>query len=363
MGYTSQQFIQKANTIHNNKYNYSKINYQNIKTKIEIICPKHGNFWQLPYDHLRGKGCPKCGRESLKKQKQNNDKKINFEILTKDIKNRDTIIEIKCPNCNQIFKKTYWNFQRSKNCPLCNPKKARQRKTTEEFIKEAKEVHGNKYDYSLVDYKNNNTKVKIICPVHGVFEQIPKEHLRGRNCSKCSGGVKDTKESFVQKAKLIHGENAYDYSLVNYINSNTKIKIKCLECGNELVVLPNSFLQGRGCSHGRKSFGEKIIKQFLIENNINYIQEAVFVDLIGINGGKLRFDFWLPDLNTVIEFQGKQHYEIRESWDGKSDTNLNIRQLNDQIKRDYCRNNNIKEIEIPYTDLRNIYKILTEHFS
>lgn len=118
MGYTSQQFIQKANTIHNNKYNYSKINYQNIKAKIEIICPKHGNFWQLPYDHLRGKGCPKCGRESLKKQKQNNDKKINFEILTKDIKNRDTIIEIKCPNCNQIFKKTYWNFQRSKNCPF-----------------------------------------------------------------------------------------------------------------------------------------------------------------------------------------------------------------------------------------------------
>lgn len=280
----------------------------------------------------------------------------NFEILTTDIKNRNTIIQIKCLNCGQIFKKTYWNFIRSKYCPLCNPNKARKRKTTEQFIKEARLVHKNNFDYSLVDYKNNKTKIKIKCLKCGqIFEQIPKSHLEGCGCPFCDGGIKDTKEIFIEKAKKIYGED-YDYSLVDYKNTWEKVKIKCNKCGKIFEISPNSFLQGRCCICKEKSFGEKIIKDFLIENNINFQREFIFKDLK--NKGYLRFDFYLPELNTAIEFQGEQHYVPREYWGGQK--YLEILKENDNLKREYCLKNSIKEIEIPYTELRNIYNILQE---
>ena len=285
----------------------------------------------------------------------------DFQVLTslKEIKNRDTVLQIKCKKCNQVFEKTYFNFIRSKNCPLCDPKKAHRKKTKEEFIQDAISVHGTKYDYSLVDYKNNKTKIKIICPIHGEFFQTPKMHIAGHGCSACSGGIKDTKESFIAKAKRIHGDNAYDYSLVDYKNSKSKIKIKCNECGETFEIAPNSFLQGRGCSHGRKSFGEKIIKQFLTEHNIKFIREATIGNLVGKKGGLLRMDFFLPQQNVVIEFQGLQHFQPREQWGGEN--YLKILQEHDAIKRNYCKKNNIKEIEIPYNKIKKIGVILEQN--
>ena len=127
---TTEQFIIDAKKIHNNKYDYSLVDYINNKSKVKIICPTHGEFEQIPYSHLRGSGCPKCKGD--------------------------------------------------KQRILCQSNK-------EEFTNKADKIHSNKYDYSLVDYKNAHTKVKIICPIHGEFEQKPTHHLSGKGCPKCKG--------------------------------------------------------------------------------------------------------------------------------------------------------------------------------
>lgn len=125
---TKEQFIEKAIEIHGNKYDYSKVNYIDAKTKVCIVCPEHGDFLQLPYNHLNGNGCPSCARHK-------------------------------------------WD--------------------TDSFIKKAMEVHGDKYDYSKTEFKSTREKVCIICPEHGEFWQYPLSHLNGNGCGKEKRGVRE----------------------------------------------------------------------------------------------------------------------------------------------------------------------------
>lgn len=114
------------------------------------------------------------------------------------------------------------------------------RLTTEEFIKRAKLKHGDKYDYSLVEYVNNFTKVKIVCPKHGLFEQTPERHMSGCECKECSiEKQKGNTEEFIKKSKSIWGDK-YDYTFAKYVNSSTKIKLICNDCGNTIKQLPNN---------------------------------------------------------------------------------------------------------------------------
>ena len=150
-------FIEKARQIHNDKYDYSKVNYVNSRTKVCIICPTHGEFWQTPHNHLKGYGCAECGKE-----------KSHLSKIT-----------------------------------------------TEDFIVKSKEIHGNKYDYSKACYKTCDIKVCIICPEHGEFWQTPSNHINGSGCPKCANEkrkntlLKDTK-LFIDAATLIHGEKTED---------------------------------------------------------------------------------------------------------------------------------------------------------
>ena len=120
------------------------------------------------------------------------------------------------------------------------------RLTTEEFIQKAKQIHGNKYDYSQTVYVNGLSKIKIICSVHGVFEQRAYAHLSGQSCPHCYGNAKLTAKQFIQKARKVH-DDKYDYSMVEYINNYTKVKIICPKHG-VFEQIPNSHLQGRGCT-------------------------------------------------------------------------------------------------------------------
>lgn len=113
--------------------------------------------------------------------------------------------------------------------------KNKRKLSLDKFIEKARIVHGNKYNYSKVDYINNTTKVEIICPTHGTFYQIPKDHIKGCGCSKCSherSGLKARKslEQFIQDARKVHGDK-YNYNEVEYINSNTKVCIICPKHG------------------------------------------------------------------------------------------------------------------------------------
>ena len=122
---------------------------------------------------------------------------------------------------------TITNHLRGQGCPKCAGTK---KSSTKEFIEKARKVHGDKYDYSKVEYINNKTKVCIICPEHGEFWQTPNCHLSGDGCAKCSKKHKYTTEEWIEEAKKVHG-NKYDYSKVNYINSQTKVCIICPEHG------------------------------------------------------------------------------------------------------------------------------------
>lgn len=190
---TTEEFISKAQAIHGDKYDYSKVEYVNYRTRVLVICPKHGEFKQQPSNHLLGQGCPTCGKE----------------------KNR--------------ISRTH---------------------SFDEFLKAAKKIHGDKYDYSKVNYVNRSTKVCIVCPEHGEFMQTPHKHLSGQGCSKCyraslSQRYSMGREKFIEKANLVHN-GFYDYSLVVYVNSSTYVNIICPLHG-EFPQVPSSHLKGHGC--------------------------------------------------------------------------------------------------------------------
>lgn len=124
------------------------------------------------------------------------------------------------------------------------------RLTKDEFIERARKVHGNRYDYSKVEYVNNSTSVCIICPIHGAFWQSPNNHINGKGCRKCSSDrtrerCRYSTEEFINKAKTIHG-NFYDYSRVDYTNAKHKVCIICPIHG-EFWQVPNYHIDGCGC--------------------------------------------------------------------------------------------------------------------
>lgn len=222
----------------------------------------------------------------------------------------------------------------------------------ETFISKAKEFHNNKYDYSLVVYINNNTKVKIICPIHGEFEQLPRSHCY-YGCKKCSvDNKKDTVDIFINKAKKIHN-NKYDYSLINYINSDTKIKIICPQHG-VFEQKPTVHLYNKGCPSCSSSKGELKIRDFLVSNNILFEEQKRFDLCKSIY--TLPFDFYLPKYNLLIEYQGEHHYMPIEGWGG--DSTFNKVKVRDKIKKDFCLKNNLKLIEIPFYEKANIEELL-----
>ena len=234
----TENFINKANTIHNNWYSYDKSIYVGNKEKLIVTCNLHGDFLQSPHDHLSKRGCRECANLRLR-----------------------------------------YKFG----------------KTVEVFIKEANIIHNNYYDYSKVIYTNINTNVSIICPKHGLFEQIAKHHL-------------------------------------NYC----------------------------GCPTCKSSKGEKRIVNYLINASIRYITQYTFENCIG-KKKKLPFDFYLPEYNYCIEFDGLQHFSDRHfnfRSNGKINDKFKITVENDLKKTNYCNDNGIRLFRIKYDDMENIEKIL-----
>ena len=298
----SKIFIEKANKKHNNYYDYSLVDYVGAKTPIKIICYEHGVFEQNPNTHLNGHGCPICGETS------------RIKTSTKSL--------------------SLW-------------------------IKQSHLKHKGAYGYSNVNYVNNHTKVEIICSQHGPFMQVPTNHLNmGQGCPKCKGegmSIRNTltTEDFILKSTLIHGD-LYDYSLVNYTDSLSKVKILCSKHGLFKQSPSNHIHSRQGCPKCLSSKGEVILENYLLANNISYISQKRF------DGCRykrtLPFDFYLPDYNSVIEFQGEQHYKVVERFGSKD--GFRLVQERDKIKREFCYINNISYIEINKQNLNELQTII-----
>jgi len=351
------EFIIKSNNIHNNKYDYSLVEYINSKTKVKIVCKEHGVFEQQPNNHLLGYGCSKCGKiKQTSKIKLSIKYFINrsniihnnkYDYSLVDYKNNYTKIKIICPIHGE-FEQNPKHHLEGKGCSLCSGNK---KLNSVIFIENSKKIYGDKYDYSLVDYKNNYTKIKIICKKHGIFEQTPHSHFNSSGCRYC---VIDNNRlsinEFIKKSKDIHN-NKYDYSLVDYINNHTKIKIICEKHGI-FEQTPINHLNGKGCSSCKDSKGEKEIRKILENNNILFEQQKKFE---GCKYKKyLKFDFYLPKYNICIEFDGIQHFKSNNYFGGEK--LFNQQKIRDKIKNEFCDVNNIKLIRISYKD--NIEKKL-----
>lgn len=238
--------------------------------------------------------------------------------------------------------------------------------TTEQFIQKSKEVHGDRYDYSLVEYQSNKVSVIIICPTHGQYIQKPSRHLSGRGCTKC-GKAKISKQyrmsndCFLNKAREIHG-NTYEYLDLSYSNNLSQIKILCNEHG-EFKQVVSAHLRGSGCPKCKSSKGERKIENWLRQNNVLFETQYKFIDCKNIF--LLPFDFYLPEYNVCIEFDGRQHYEVvnRSKNLIKNIENYNKLKVNDKIKDEYCFNNNIHLLRIPYFNIKTIEFILSNYFN
>ncbi len=231
----------------------------------------------------------------------------------------------------------------------------------EEFIIKANLTHNNKYDYSNVIYTSNKEKVSIICPEHNVFSQTPHSHLKGYGCTKCgrismSDKIKVSKADFITRSNIIHN-NKYDYTNVIFNITNDKIEIICPIHGmfSQKVY---GHLTGRGCSKCKQSKGENMVGKILDDKKIKNLTQHKFDDCINPKTNrKLLFDFYLPELNICVEYDGEQHYIVNNYFNHDK---LEMRQKRDQIKNEYCLDNNIRLIRIKYDE--NIKDKLNELF-
>lgn len=183
-----EKFIEKARTVHGELFSYELIEACDGKTPVEIVCSIHGSFFQRKDVHLKGGGCKLCLYETMK-----------------------------------------------------GP-----RKTTDQYIEEARKIHGDKYDYSQAEYTHSHGKLKVICTTHGIFEQSANAHLNSKGCPQCSWDLQRySNEDFLGEAVKFHGTK-YDYSKVEYLNFNSKVIIGCPEHG-EFEQSAGMHMQGRGC--------------------------------------------------------------------------------------------------------------------
>jgi len=241
---TTGEFVEQAASIHNSRYDYSLVDYKTADDKVIIICPIHNKFRQTPHSHLKGHGCPNCGREA--------------GISKRSIK-------------------------------------------FNEFLNRAVEKHGNKFRYIEDSYNGLNCDITIICQEHGEYNQNARQHLYGRQCPRCAGGgYISTTNEFISKAVEVHG-GKFDYSRVEYSNNKTPVTIVCPVHG-EFMQKPNGHLNGHGClmcaRDATSSAAEFEIVEFLNSIGINSIQHSRSII------PPLELDIFVPDFNVAIEYNG-----------------------------------------------------------
>jgi very-short-patch-repair endonuclease len=362
---TTKEFIIMTKKEHGNKYDYSKVNYINNKTKVIIVCPIHGEFLQRPDSHINGKGCSKCGgnikltiKDFIIKARKIHGNKYDYSKV--NYINSWTKVTMGCPIHGKFLQEPNSHLQ-GHGCQKCLGLK---RLTTKEFIKKSIKIHGNKYNYSKVNYINTTTKTIIICPIHGRFMQAPAQHLSRKGCLKCGKKSLSLKlslntEAFIAKSIKIHG-NKYDYSKVNYINSWTKVTNICPAHGR-FSQMPSSHLSGHGCPICQASKGEIKVKKILDGNNQKYIKQKSFKDCINPKTKhRLKYDFYLPKQNMLIEFNGLQHYVANTHWHQNGQT-LESQKYRDSIKKCYAISHGYKFLVIKYNE--NIEEKLKEALS
>ena len=299
-----ERFILKVKNIHGNNVDTSKVKYVDSKTKVCLICPKHGEYWQTPAACVRGNKCPKCSNENRGPKKENRMTTEKFigkaneihkgkydysKVLYVDANTKVCII---CSEHGEFWQLPYAHLN-GQGCPKCVGKTLSQ----DDLIKKFNEVHSFKYDYSKVDFSKIKEKVCIICPEHGEFWQTPQKHLAGQGCPQCASNFKSNQNRFIDTANNIHSNN-YDYSKVGYVNNKTKVCIICPKHG-EYWQIPNNHLKGCGCP--KCGCSTNSINETEILKVVNVYDSELHNRNI-LNGKEI--DIYIPSLKLGIEYDG-----------------------------------------------------------
>ena len=373
---TTEEFVRRAKIMHGEKYDYTKAIYVDCLTKVCIICPIHGEFWQPPVDHLQGAGCKHCAcvnngqktvlttEDFIRKARLVHGDKYDYS-KTRYV-NAHTKVCIICPIHGEFWQEAHSHLK-GHGCKLCSDPNAgdRTRFSHKDFLFHAKRKHGNKYEYPM-KYINSQTRITITCPIHGNFTQLAYLHLRGSGCPVC--GAQRTgdahflgAEHHINEAKNVHG-NKYNYSFVPQDAKSTDIvPIICDKHGVFYQAL-QYHKRGNGCPYCQKSHGEERIEKFLKLHNIEFSrQHKVFNENLFCKNKKFFVDFFLTKYNIVIEFNGAQHYRPVDLFGGQK--TFIQQQSRDVSLRLYCNEHKIKLIEIPYTEYDNIETILKKNLN
>ena len=281
----------------------------------------------------------------------------NIEILTEYEKD-NVKVKCKCKVCNFEWESTPSNLLQCKGCKKChfNNMKTVRMKSHEQFVSELCEV--NKYIEVLSEYSGAKNKVDCKCLIHNTKFSMAGEHLlRGETgCKECIdiklhlGGLK-THEQFVDE---LSNTNANIEVVGKYDGAKSKIEVRCLKCGHVWTPTASSLLCGYGCPSCKRSKGEEKIENYLINNNIEFEPQKKFSDLR--NTLPLSYDFYLPEYNLLIEYQGQFHdgstsMVLKEKYFDKQ-------QVNDKLKKNYAKNNGYNFLEIWYYDFDNTESII-----
>lgn len=411
---TLENFVADSRKVHGDKYDYSHIEYIDTKTRITIRCPVHGPFIQFPYCHMKGQGCGQCAIENgtkkprltldqfIEKSKKVHGEKYDYsQAVYISSQHKVSII---CP-LHGLFKQTPSSHVREHGCKECGHILCAdsRRVSTNEFIACAKEIHGDTYDYSKVEYISSSLHVTIICKKHGEFKQTPDDHKKG-GCFQCGRdktglSLRNSQEGFLSKAKTVHGDT-YDYSKAVYVKNSEKITIICKLHG-EFSQTPSDHLTGKGCNNcgiertkcSKGHFIEKANKIHMSKydySKVEYINNLTPIIIICPHHGEflqtpnkhiqargcptcneskgeicirkflerekipfesqkifdgckndkhLKIDIFIPSLNLCIEYDGKQHFEPIEYFGGLQ--TFEKVKLNDSIKTEFCASSKI----------------------
>ena len=300
------EYIERLHTIHNHEYDYTLLpTTLSTSTRIDVVCKVHGIFTPTLNAHLCGTKCPQCNWDNKKKH------------------------------------------------------------TQERLIEQATLIHNGAYDYSKVVYTDRAMPVTIICKRHGEFKMRLWSHVYGPDkCPLCGSGKKRTTEDFITLAREVHGDR-YDYSQSVYTKAKTKVTIICRDHGAfEQTPDSHCLTTRQGCPKCKASSGERAVYKALIDLNVhNFTCEKQFDDLVAPDTKlPLRYDFWVPSHNLLIEFDGHAHFE-EVNFSGKltktvMEQRLMRTQYLDSIKNDYAKLHGYTLLRIHHSDLSKVHQLV-----
>lgn len=361
---TNNQVVEKLKEHYADKFQYDKVNYVNSRSYTTLTCPLHGDFEVYGNNALKGKAvCPKCTKvysneaEFIEEAEKRFPNRFIYDKV--HYTNKITPVTIICKKHGEFEQQPRLFLQSKFGCAQCyqesrvkeKPKKLTSEETRlqkqKDWIQYCSEIHNNKYDYSKVNYVSAREKVEIICPLHGSFYQAPYSHKYGIGCPKCARELTKTKtiksqEQFEKEARAIHGD-LYEYGQYNGMQNN--MTIICKQHG-PFTCTPHNHIYGKcGCPICKASHGKVLVYNWLTKNGIPFMRQYPLI----IDNQQLYLDFYVKcnDNIHIIEYNGIQHYLPVEHFGGK--LRLEKQQVRDQYLRDYCKCNNIRLLEIPYT--------------